>query len=1399
MPQNLLLEFLDEDENNQGASQLPVLPSTVEILEELEKENQEYERYKTSMTFANTLDFANEWDQQLEQDTEEYNFAKALAERGFEVPAEEEDPYGFFDAASDFGVGLIEGFQEGVNNTTTLIERGVNFTFDTELDIPEFDVTVPETLPGQIGGVVGQIGEALIPGTAAVKLLRVPGLVKFALSKTGLSAKAVTRLTSAITAEGTLVIGEQFAFDPNDPILANLIQEYPQVQNPITEYLATDPMDSESMNRFRLALEGIGLGALANTVFHYVGKAFASKAAARPNFIRNVDRELIGLGDSARSKQFAFEEYLLDKGVGANKVINRVRGALQNGTIDDVVRSTTGRNPREVYEEIRRNPDVFERILARQLAENNTNISPALAAHNARVLQGKGQLGKLVENMSGRTTQDFLDSATGPIVNPPKRGRGDIKNLIRKTLELSDVAKSRFIRSDLVIDNFQRKALGFGSEPAELKKRLRQGIKGLEQTPAVMSDKLNNQTMAVAEGFLDGGELFSPMLPTKRGIREPSGADSLTNIFLKENLDKEEADRFLRYVAAKRAEVLRKRKIPSPYQFDPENGAIAAAGDNNQLYQKILPEYTKRSYAQLEYARRAGLLSIEDVLRITSAGKDDVGQLWYIPNFVDPDSNKFKSLYGAGKGNPFKTIEGNVNLPMQNLMEADARYTYGLAYKGEVNLFKQSLYDLVDRFAASANKADRDLANSFATKVDMTKVQKDRKLATDIKNEVKRRLRILTQTQSNSSLNQDIIQITGKPVDDLTTEELLKVIPSSDRLSTKSGDFDIVLRDGKPQLYRIEDNLLKEYVEFLGASNAQELSGILGDTLEKFKEGNKFFGSAIIREPSFVMVNALRDTISASVNSPFGFIPLAHTAKGFNKLVSDKDFYRELIANGATGATRGETIGRKIRTFGKIAKGDPKRTFSRLVKTNLVKRMTFGGAKYYSDMATRIEASSRAAEYMLAKKYGASPELAGHFANEVSTNFLKSGTSRAFNNFADHTVFLNASLQGFYKFARNLRANPEKALVGVFAYALWDFANDDLSRDFDEYRLIDEDTKSLHTVIPNPIDNDQYIDWLVGGKQGEKPALDPEVPFFVLPIPYDYGAAGKILNNAVRNAAGDEATSDVRNALGRFITTVMPAIGFPTFLRPYYEIARNKDAFDRDIVPEFYQGDKNIEHLYRANTNNIAIFISDASKKLNSLFREGEGEAFIHPLVAEHWINSHTPGLISYVRGIVDRMTRPEDFGASPLTPEGQKGRTVNPLVFALDGIKSRFLLGQGELRAGDQTLYDLKDAAETIKKSRQNLERRVNNEIFQKTIVAATGEEKKVLEVYPSVRAMANYVSILNSKQEFISKHKDYTPEEKQKQIADIEIQKNETLLRFLGFLERVDPERDLKRIVQK
>ena len=111
------------------------------------------------------------------------------------------------------------------------------------------------------GGVVRGISQFLTGFAPALKALKLAGV----------SAKAAPWLAGAFA--------DAAGFDAHEERLSDLIQEYPALQNPVTEYLQADPTDSEAEGRFKNALEGAALGGLTEGFVKAVKFIKARKSA----------------------------------------------------------------------------------------------------------------------------------------------------------------------------------------------------------------------------------------------------------------------------------------------------------------------------------------------------------------------------------------------------------------------------------------------------------------------------------------------------------------------------------------------------------------------------------------------------------------------------------------------------------------------------------------------------------------------------------------------------------------------------------------------------------------------------------------------------------------------------------------------------------------------------------------------------------------------------------------------------------------------------------------------------------------------------------------------------------------------------------------------------------------
>ena len=171
--------------------------------------------------------------------------------------------------AGAYGVQVLGGARDAFVETMQTINsmgdwmraHGIGPQWEAQVTIPE--VRQAEGLDEEAVRSISQFVTAFIPGARLVKGLGVAG-----------------RVTQSMLAGA---LSDFAAFDPDSPRLSDLYQQLPAaIQNPLTDFLAHDPDDSEAMSRLKNALEGLGLGAVTDALLlaaRTMGKARALKRA----------------------------------------------------------------------------------------------------------------------------------------------------------------------------------------------------------------------------------------------------------------------------------------------------------------------------------------------------------------------------------------------------------------------------------------------------------------------------------------------------------------------------------------------------------------------------------------------------------------------------------------------------------------------------------------------------------------------------------------------------------------------------------------------------------------------------------------------------------------------------------------------------------------------------------------------------------------------------------------------------------------------------------------------------------------------------------------------------------------------------------------------------------------
>ena len=170
---------------------------------------------------------------------------------------------GAFNGVMEFGdsVATLEAdaLNAGISGFEQLTGRETNFRLKRPAELPpNFRAPRFQELqtPGKITEGVTQFGIGYATGS---NLLRVAGWAH--------KGKPIFDWTRAM-ASG--MIADFISFTEEEERLSNLVQEFPSLRNPVTEYLAADSDDHWAEGRLKNVLEGAGLGLAADIIISSV-------------------------------------------------------------------------------------------------------------------------------------------------------------------------------------------------------------------------------------------------------------------------------------------------------------------------------------------------------------------------------------------------------------------------------------------------------------------------------------------------------------------------------------------------------------------------------------------------------------------------------------------------------------------------------------------------------------------------------------------------------------------------------------------------------------------------------------------------------------------------------------------------------------------------------------------------------------------------------------------------------------------------------------------------------------------------------------------------------------------------------------------------------------------------
>jgi len=404
--------------------------------------------------------------------------------------------------------------------------------------------------------------------------------------------------------------------------------------------------------------------------------------------------------------------------------------------------------------------------------------------------------------------------------------------------------------------------------------------------------------------------------------------------------------------------------------------------------------------------------------------------------------------------------------------------------------------------------------------------------------------------------------------------------------------------NGKIRAFSIEDPLIFESMSAMGAGEA---SGMLQTILSKPAGALR---ELITRDPAFMVVNMLRDTLSTFITSGSSFTPLISTLKNFNSGVDALEKY---------GVVGGYDFG-----------NDPSDIYDDFNKEIKSRGSTFSNYlnlwKFLGNQTTKSDAATRKAVYDDVLARTGNEAEAAFQALEV-INFSRRGSSSLVRLFTASIPFLNARFQGLDVLWRASRGryNANKslskaaqtrnfmfrgAMLSGISLAYWMMVSDD-----EQYKERSEYEKDNYWIFPN---------------------LFSEKHPFMVPIPFEVGLIFKVIPERIAQSYTDEDSSrESFESAYRGVTSTLAInpLGIQ-LVAPIVEAVFNKNSYTGLPIESVFLNDTTlIDGLRsRVGTNAAATFVGEALNK--------------SPLKVEHVMRGYGGTIGGYVLDVVDHVMR---------------------------------------------------------------------------------------------------------------------------------------------------------------
>ena len=380
-------------------------------------------------------------------------------------------------------------------------------------------------------------------------------------------------------------------------------------------------------------------------------------------------------------------------------------------------------------------------------------------------------------------------------------------------------------------------------------------------------------------------------------------------------------------------------------------------------------------------------------------------------------------------------------------------------------------------------------------------------------------------------------------------------------------------------------------------------------------------------------------------------------------------------------------------------------------------------------VSENTEALWRFNEYRAAvQRYGdteAGRAKAIQAAADVTTNFSR--TAPATKAAENYCAYLNASVQGLDKIARQVKEHPIlTARRAAEIIALPTLLLYLINKDDDDYKNLNNRTKDNYYCIP------------IG-----------DGDFLKIPKSREYGVAmGALLERFFRLAEGEEAGSAFKGIGEQFMTNLAPSnpVTDNILKTAFIDLPTNRDFAGRSIVPERMEG-LSPENQYDYTTSGAGMAIA---KGWNATLGRVAGK--ISPIQADYLIDSNL-GFVG--DAIIGATTDPKS--PAELAKEMQENPVKTVLLPVFNTVKQKFTANPLYQSGVTDAFYDELDAAQRAANDK-NLTENLDADIV-------TPEET----YYSALNKSSSEISELRKQERTILADKSLSAEEQEEKVRDI------------------------------